>query len=340
MPTLQATSPSAPTGPRSRTRSRRRARTCCATSCLLRNLEVKQLKQTQELQRARAHAAARPKHGDHALLAPDGRVRAHRYPDHRRARGHRGRIGQQALQADARRASASRSTTVCRSPTRSPSTRRVFPPYYIGILRSSELTGQLDIVARAALAATSNATSTRAGKIKAALVYPVVISACRSLTVVDPRGVGAAEVREVLQEPRSAKLPLPTRMLHRDLATPRRSSGSSGSALFIAGSSSVLLVDAQVGQGPAWSATACSSASRWSRTSCCSRSSSACAASSARWSKAGVPLPDTLAAAIQGANNKVFEAASRDRAGADARGRGSRANRSPTRICSRRPRRR
>ena len=198
---VSATSPSVPTATRSRTSSRRRARTRCATSCSLRNLEVKQIKQKKTLQRARAHAAARAAAGDHALLAPDGGVRAHRHPDHRRARGHRGRLGQQALPARSSRRCASRSTTACRSPTRSPSTPKVFPPYYIGILRSAELTGQLD-TALEQLSGYIERDLEAKSKIKAALIYPMVILGMSIVTVVILAVWVHAEVRRVLQEPR------------------------------------------------------------------------------------------------------------------------------------------
>ena len=178
-----ATSPSDPTAPRSRTSSRRRARTRCATSCSMRNLEVKQVKQKKTLQRARARAAARAAPGDHALLAPDGGVRAHRHPDHRRARGHRGGLGQQALPADPRRRCASRSTTASRSPRRSPSTRR-----------SSRRTTSGSCGRPSSPASSTSSLEQLSGyierdleaksKIKAAMVYPSVIVGMSIVTVV------------------------------------------------------------------------------------------------------------------------------------------------------------
>ena len=148
---------------------------------LLRNLEVKQSSRRRRFNEIELTPQRVPKPGDHALLAPDGRVRAHRHPDHRGARGRRGGLGQQALPADPRRRCASRSTTACRSPTRSPSTPTVFPPYYIGILQL----GRADRPARhrrsSSSRATSSATSRRKSKIKAALIYPIGrSSACRS----------------------------------------------------------------------------------------------------------------------------------------------------------------
>ena len=56
--------------------------------------------------------------------------------------------------------------------------------------------------------------------------------------------------------------------------------------------------------------------------------------------KAGVPLPDTLAAAIQGTNNKVFEAALDRRARPHARRRGLAGADHRHAASSRRPRRR
>ena len=51
---------------------------------------------------------------------------------------------------------------------------KVFPPYYIGILRSAELTGQLD-TALEQLSGYIERDSRRRATIKAALVYPMVI---------------------------------------------------------------------------------------------------------------------------------------------------------------------
>ena len=168
----------------------------------MRNLEVKQVTAEEELQRDRARAAAGPAAGDHALLPPDGGVRARRHPDHRSARGRRGRLEQQALPPDPRGRSREQIKNGVPFSDALAEHAKIFPPYYIGILRSAELTGQLDVVARAARRATSSATSTRKSKIKAAMIYPMVIVGMSIITVVILVGVGAAEVRRVLQGPR------------------------------------------------------------------------------------------------------------------------------------------
>ena len=79
---------------------------------------------------------------------------------------------------------------------------QVFPPYYIGILRSSELTGQLD-TSLEQLSGYIERDVEAKSTIKSALVYPMVVIGMSIVTVVDPRRVRAAEVHEVLQGPRT-----------------------------------------------------------------------------------------------------------------------------------------
>lgn len=87
----------------------------------------------------------------------------------------------------------------------------VFPPYYVGILRSSELTGQLD-TALEQLSEYIERDVEAKSKIKSALIYPLVVMGMSIVTVV---------VLAVWVLPRftkffkqlGAKLPLPTRML-------------------------------------------------------------------------------------------------------------------------------
>ena len=69
---------------------------------LMRNLEVKQVKQKKSFNELELSPQRVPKPGDHALLAADGRVRAHRHSDHRGARGGGGRVAEQAVPADPR----------------------------------------------------------------------------------------------------------------------------------------------------------------------------------------------------------------------------------------------
>jgi type IV pilus assembly protein PilC len=87
----------------------------------------------------------------------------------------------------------------------------VFPPYYCGILRSSELTGQLDI-SLDQLSTYIERDLDAKSKIKSAMIYPAVIAMM---------SVATAVILTVFVLPRftkffedlDAKLPLPTRML-------------------------------------------------------------------------------------------------------------------------------
>ncbi len=88
---------------------------------------------------------------------------------------------------------------------------KVFPDYYRGILRSAELTGQLDTVLDQLAAYLERDLEARQ-KVKAAMIYPAVIAGMSLVTVV---------VLSTFVLPRfkvffaglNAKLPLPTRML-------------------------------------------------------------------------------------------------------------------------------
>jgi type IV pilus assembly protein PilC len=88
---------------------------------------------------------------------------------------------------------------------------RVFPEYYRGIMRSAELTGQLDVVLEQLAKYLERDLEARR-KISAALIYPGVIAAMSLFTVV----VLAAFVLpkfKVFFASLNAKLPLPTRIL-------------------------------------------------------------------------------------------------------------------------------
>jgi type IV pilus assembly protein PilC len=87
----------------------------------------------------------------------------------------------------------------------------IFPPYYVGILRSAELTGNLDVVLEQLSDYIERDVSVRSA-IKSALTYPLVVLAMAAVTV-------TVLVTYVLPKFESffrglhAKLPLPTRML-------------------------------------------------------------------------------------------------------------------------------
>src|SRR5947209_5122414 len=87
----------------------------------------------------------------------------------------------------------------------------VFPPYYVGILRSSELTGQLDN-ALEQLSTYIERDVEAKSKVKSALVYPLVVAGMSILTVVILAVYVLPKFTKFFKG-LGAKLPLPTRML-------------------------------------------------------------------------------------------------------------------------------
>lgn len=88
---------------------------------------------------------------------------------------------------------------------------KAFPTFYRGIVRSAELTGELDVVlARLALYLERDLEARR--KIKAALTYPAVIAAMSCATVVVLAVYVLPKFKDFFAS-LNAKLPLPTRML-------------------------------------------------------------------------------------------------------------------------------
>ena len=181
---------------------------------------------------------------------------------------------------------------------------KVFPPYYIGILRSAELTGQLD-TALEQLSGYIERDLEAKSKIKAAMVYPLVIFVHVDPHRRDPRGVGHAQVRRVLQEP-PGEAAAAHAAAHRRVASLRRRSGSCGwrcssrsCAVLVWMHKSAkgrLLRDRLFLQVPLVKDVVLFAVTE-----------RVCRIIGAMV-KAGVPLPETLNAAIQGANNQVFEA--------------------------------
>ncbi len=86
-----------------------------------------------------------------------------------------------------------------------------FPPFYVGILESAELTGNLDGVLNQ-LADYIERDMKARGRISAALVYPAVVSVMSVVTVI-VLGVFVLPRFVVFFKSLNAKLPLPTRML-------------------------------------------------------------------------------------------------------------------------------
>ncbi|RNL62393.1 type II secretion system F family protein [Nocardioides marmoriginsengisoli] len=89
--------------------------------------------------------------------------------------------------------------------------QKVFPSYYRGIVRSAELTGELDtVLARLALYLERDLEARR--KIKSALTYPIVIAAMSCVTVVVLAVYVLPKFKAFFSD-LNADLPLPTRML-------------------------------------------------------------------------------------------------------------------------------
>jgi type IV pilus assembly protein PilC len=88
---------------------------------------------------------------------------------------------------------------------------KVFPPFYRGIVRSAELTGELDtVLRRLALYLERDLEARR--KIKAASIYPAVIAGMSVVTVLVLAIYVLPKFKDFFQS-LDAKLPLPTRML-------------------------------------------------------------------------------------------------------------------------------
>ena len=89
---------------------------------------------------------------------------------------------------------------------------KIFPPYYIGILKSAELTGQLD-VSLEQLSGYIERDLDSKSKIKAAMLYPMVIAGMSMLTVVI-LSVWVMPKFVVFFKNLKAKLPLPDAPAH------------------------------------------------------------------------------------------------------------------------------
>lgn len=88
---------------------------------------------------------------------------------------------------------------------------KVFPEFYRGILRSAELTGQLDVVlAQLSLYLERDLGASR--KVKSAMIYPLIVAGMALVTIVILAGFVLPRFK-VFFEGLNAKLPLPTRML-------------------------------------------------------------------------------------------------------------------------------
>ena len=177
----------------------------------MRNLEVKQVKQKKSFNELELSPQRVPKQEIMHFSAPDGGVRAHGHPDHRSARGRRGRLD--------RTSASARSSPTMREQINNgvpfsdalAEHAKVFPPYYIGILKSAELTGQLD-VSLEQLSSYIERDLDSQSKIKAAMIYPMVIAGMSLMTVVI-LAVWVMPKFVVFFKNLDAKLPLPTMLL-------------------------------------------------------------------------------------------------------------------------------
>jgi type IV pilus assembly protein PilC len=180
----------------------------------------------------------------------------------------------------------------------------IFPPYYVGILKSSELTGQLDISLEQ-LSSYIERDMEAKSKVKSALVYPAVVLGMSMLTVVILAAYVLPKFTKFFKG-LGAKLPLPTRMLL-GMSSLIQNYWYLWLGLFLAFVGVIVwmhksetgrtLRDRIFLRVPLIrDIVLYSTVERVCRII-------------AAMVKAGVPLPETLAAAIQGTSNKVFEVA-------------------------------
>lgn len=178
----------------------------------------------------------------------------------------------------------------------------VFPPYYLGILRSAELTGQLDTVLDQ-LAVYIDRDMEARSRVKSALTYPLVVVAMSVITMLVMVAFVLPRFVDFFDE-LDAELPLPTRMLLG--FSEFMSTWWWAILLFI-----IALVVANM-------VVSRNEAARIERSRILlgfpvigvilqySAVERFCRIISAMM-RAGVPLPDTMAAAIESTNNPVFQ---------------------------------
>jgi type IV pilus assembly protein PilC len=180
--------------------------------------------------------------------------------------------------------------------------RDVFPTYYIGILRSAEITGQLDVVLDQLSLYLERDLESRQ-EVKSALTYPAIILVMAIVTVVILVGFVMPRFTSFFKE-FDAKLPLPTQLLldFSDFTQTYWYAILGGIAFLVIGTVMVLRTN--------WG--------RRTKDRVFLRSpligdivqyaviERFCRIISAMM-KAGVPLPEAMQAAIEGANNQVYE---------------------------------
>jgi type IV pilus assembly protein PilC len=180
----------------------------------------------------------------------------------------------------------------------------VFPPYYVGILRSSELTGQLD-TSLEQLSTYIERDVEAKSTIKSALVYPLVVAGMSVVTVVILAVYVLPKFTKFFKN-LGANLPLPTRMLlaFSDIT---QKFWFVWVAMLI-GFVAVLLWMHKTDAGRLVRDKLFLRVPLIKDVVLYAVVERVCRIVAAMV-KAGVPLPDTIAAAIKGTNNKVFEAA-------------------------------
>jgi type IV pilus assembly protein PilC len=180
--------------------------------------------------------------------------------------------------------------------------RDVFPSYYIGILRSAEITGQLDVVLDQLSLYIERDLEARS-KVKSAFTYPAVVLVMSIVTVVILTGFVLPRFTSFFKE-FDAKLPLPTQIML-DFSDFTQQwwwaillvAGGLGTAVYLYQRSpggrlvrdKLFLRTPLIGEIVQYAVI-----ERF------------CRIISAMM-KAGVPLPEAMQAAIEGANNKVYE---------------------------------
>ena len=188
---------------------------------------------------------------------------------------------------------------------------KIFPPYYIGILKSAELTGQLD-VSLDQLSSYIERDLDSKSKIKAAMIYPMVIFGMSMMTVVI-LSVWVMPKFVVFFKNLDAKLPLPTMLLIKGSEL-SQSLWYVWVTMFVAFIALMLWMHKSP-KGRMLRDRLFLKVPLVKEVVLFAVTERVCRIVGGMV-KAGVPLPETLNAAIQGTNNKVFEKgllAARDR---------------------------
>ena len=179
---------------------------------------------------------------------------------------------------------------------------RIFPPYYIGILKSAELTGQLD-VSLEQLSGYIERDLDAKSKIKAAMLYPMVVMGMSILTTVI-LAVWVMPKFVTFFKNLDAKLPLPTKMLI-DASHATQSLWYVWVALLVL-AGAVLVWMHKSDRGRLVRDRMFLRVPLIKDVVLFAVTERVCRIVGAMV-KAGVPLPETLNAAIKGTNNRVFE---------------------------------